>query len=119
MYNKSNIPRQWIRRTLTEEELVVNESRGKYNFTERDLTRVLITVWTQDDISFIPELYRALQRPTPWPPFISPTLPRKPVPWDLLSLAIALYPPRRGSQALLVIKNFGQILKIAAILYFI
>jgi hypothetical protein len=31
---------------------------GKYNFTERDLTRVLVTMWTQDDISFIPELYR-------------------------------------------------------------
>lgn len=43
---------------MTEEELVVNKNRGKYSFAERDLTRVLVTVWTQDDISFIPELYR-------------------------------------------------------------
>ena len=30
----------------------------KHNFTSRDLTRILLTLWTQDDLIFIPERYR-------------------------------------------------------------
>jgi hypothetical protein len=36
----------------------VNKHRPKHNFTSRDLTRILLTLWTQDDLIFIPERYR-------------------------------------------------------------
>lgn len=49
---------QWVRRTLTLEGIVVNKHRPKHNFTMRDLTRVLLTLWTRDDLIFIPERYR-------------------------------------------------------------
>jgi len=44
----------WVRRTLTLEGIVVNKHRPKHNFTVRDLTRVLLALWTQDDLIFIP-----------------------------------------------------------------
>lgn len=37
---------------------MVNVHRPKHNFTARDLTRILSTLWTQDDLIFIPERYR-------------------------------------------------------------
>ena len=49
---------QWVRKVLTLEGLVVNKRRPKHNFAARDLTRILITLWTQDDLIFIPERYR-------------------------------------------------------------
>ena len=36
----------------------MNKRRPKHNFAARDLTRILITLWTQDDLIFIPERYR-------------------------------------------------------------
>ncbi|MCJ1474750.1 hypothetical protein MMC13_003410 [Lambiella insularis] len=47
-----------IRRTLTREGIVVNKHRPKHNFTSKDLTRVLLALWTRDDLIFIPERYR-------------------------------------------------------------
>lgn len=49
---------QWVRRTLVLEGIVVNKHRPKHNFTVRDLTRVLLALWTYDDLIFIPERYR-------------------------------------------------------------
>ena len=49
---------QWVRKVLTKERLVVNKRRAKHNFTTRDLDRTLLTLWTQDDLIFIPERYR-------------------------------------------------------------
>jgi hypothetical protein len=40
------------------EGAVVNKHRPKYNFTVRALTRVQVTLWTKDDLIFIPERYR-------------------------------------------------------------
>jgi hypothetical protein len=40
------------------EGLVVNKHRRKHNFTVRDLTRVLLALWTYDDLIFIHERYR-------------------------------------------------------------
>ncbi|OAG42721.1 AdoMet-dependent rRNA methyltransferase SPB1 [Fonsecaea monophora] len=48
----------WVRQTLTREGIVVNKHRPKHNFTDRDLNRVLLTLWTRDDLIFIPERYR-------------------------------------------------------------
>jgi len=47
-----------VRKTLTLEGLVVNKHKPKHNFTPRELTRILLTLWTKDDIIFIPERYR-------------------------------------------------------------
>ncbi|KAJ4507488.1 hypothetical protein HRR83_004066 [Exophiala dermatitidis] len=47
-----------VRQTLTREGIVVNKHRPKHNFTDRDLNRVLLTLWTRDDLIFIPERYR-------------------------------------------------------------
>jgi hypothetical protein len=47
-----------VRKTLTEEGVVVNKHRPKHNFTQRDLDRLLVTLWTKDDLKFIPERYR-------------------------------------------------------------
>ena len=47
-----------MRRTLTREGVVVNKHRPKQNFTDKDLTRVLLALWTKDDLVFIPERYR-------------------------------------------------------------
>ena len=49
---------QWVRRTLTAESLVVNKRRPKHNFALRDLTRLLVTLWTEDDLIFVHERYR-------------------------------------------------------------
>jgi hypothetical protein len=49
---------QWVRRSLTREGIVVNKHCPKHNFRARDLTRVLLTLWTRDDLIFIPERYR-------------------------------------------------------------
>src|SRR2546423_1361694 len=43
---------------LTAEGLVVNIKKPKYNFTVTTLTKVLVTLWTKDDLIFIPERYR-------------------------------------------------------------
>lgn len=48
----------WIRTTLVEEGVVANVSRPKHNFTVVDLNRILLCLWTEDDISWIPERYR-------------------------------------------------------------
>ena len=37
---------------------MVNVHRPKHNFTWRDLNRLLVTLWTRDDLIFIPERYR-------------------------------------------------------------
>jgi len=60
MYGRSNQsdPSQFVRKTLTEEGVVVNTQRPKHLFTLHDLTRLLVTLWTQDDLKFIPERYR-------------------------------------------------------------
>lgn len=47
-----------MRRTLVFEGIVVNKHRPKHNFTVRDLTRVLLALWTYDDLIFIHERYR-------------------------------------------------------------
>lgn len=47
-----------MRKVLTREGLVVNKHRPKHNFQTRDLTRLLLTLWTKDDLSFTPERYR-------------------------------------------------------------
>lgn len=47
-----------MRRTLTLEGVVANKHRPKHNFTVRDLTRVLLALWTYDDLIFIHERYR-------------------------------------------------------------
>ena len=47
-----------MRKVLTVEGLVINKRKPKHNFSERDLTRILISLWTQDDLIFIPERYR-------------------------------------------------------------
>ena len=49
---------QWVRKVLTLEGLVVNKRKPKHNFTPRELTRILLTLWTKDDLIFIPERYR-------------------------------------------------------------
>ncbi|KIW99701.1 uncharacterized protein Z518_11114 [Rhinocladiella mackenziei CBS 650.93] len=48
----------FVRTTLVEEGLAVNKHRPKYNFTVEVLTLVQITLWTKDDLIFIPERYR-------------------------------------------------------------
>jgi len=48
----------WVRQTLTREGIVLNKHRPKHNFTDRDLGRVLLTLWTRDDLIFITERYR-------------------------------------------------------------
>ena len=47
-----------MRKVLTQESLVVNKRREKHNFTPRELIRILLTLWTKDDLIFIPERYR-------------------------------------------------------------
>jgi hypothetical protein len=47
-----------VRKVLTLEGLVVNKRQPKHNFAARDLTRILVALWTQDDLLFIPEHYR-------------------------------------------------------------
>jgi hypothetical protein len=47
-----------VRKVLTVEGLVVNKRLPKHNFTSRDLNRILLTLWTQDDLIFIHERYR-------------------------------------------------------------
>jgi Protein of unknown function (DUF3435) len=47
-----------VRKVLTVEGLVVNVHQPKHNFTNTDLTRILLALWTQDDLIFIPERYR-------------------------------------------------------------
>lgn len=37
---------------------MLNIMRPKHNFFVADLTRVLVTLWTNDDLIFIPERYR-------------------------------------------------------------
>jgi hypothetical protein len=37
---------------------MVNIKRPKHNFSVVDLTRVLVTLWTKDDLIFISERYR-------------------------------------------------------------
>ncbi|MCJ1426427.1 hypothetical protein MMC29_004330 [Sticta canariensis] len=48
----------WVRKVLTVEGLVVKKHRPKHNFTNRDLNRVSLTVWSRDDLIFIHERYR-------------------------------------------------------------
>lgn len=43
---------------MTLEGTVVNKHRPKHNFTEQDLSRLILTLWTRDDLVFIPERYR-------------------------------------------------------------
>ena len=44
--------------SLTAKGLVVNIRKPKYNFTATTLTKVLVNLWTKDDLIFIPERYR-------------------------------------------------------------
>ena len=43
---------------LTAEGLLVNKRRPKHNFTATDLVRIIVCLWTKDDLNFIPERYR-------------------------------------------------------------
>lgn len=43
---------------MTLEGIVVNKHRPKHNFTVRDLTRILLALWTYDDLIFIHERHR-------------------------------------------------------------
>jgi hypothetical protein len=47
-----------VRTVLVAEEAVVNQHVEKLNFSNKDLTRLLITLWTKSDLSYIPERYR-------------------------------------------------------------
>lgn len=47
-----------MRQVLTVEGLVVNKRLPKHNFTSRDLNRILLALWTRDDLVFIHERYR-------------------------------------------------------------
>lgn len=49
---------QWVRRVLTAEGIVVNQRLPKDNFSVENLTHVLRTLWTKDDLSYVPECYR-------------------------------------------------------------
>lgn len=49
---------QWVRTTLVKEGLVVKKHVPKHNFADRDLSRVLLALWTHDDLLFIHERYR-------------------------------------------------------------
>lgn len=42
-----------VRKTLTAESLVVNKRWEKHLFTLQDLTRILVTLWTRDDLILI------------------------------------------------------------------
>lgn len=42
---------------ITAEGLVVEMKRPKHNFSVADLTRDLVTLWTQDVLIFVPERY--------------------------------------------------------------
>jgi hypothetical protein len=55
--NQSDLP-QLVRKTLTAEGVAVNIRRPKHLFTWRDLNRLLVTLWTQDDLVFVYERYR-------------------------------------------------------------
>ena len=37
---------------------MVNKRRQKHNFQPRDLVRILLTLWTKDDLIYVPERYR-------------------------------------------------------------
>lgn len=37
---------------------MVNKRKPKHNFIETDQRRILVTLWTKDDLIFIPERYR-------------------------------------------------------------
>lgn len=43
---------------MTLEGIVVNKHRLKHNFTQRDVTRLHLTLWTCNDLIFISERYR-------------------------------------------------------------
>jgi hypothetical protein len=63
VYNVSNQPNQpnlpqFARNDLVEQGHVVNMHRPKHLFTWRDLTCLLVTLWTLGDLIFIPERYR-------------------------------------------------------------
>jgi len=49
---------KWVRKTLTVEGVVANIKRPKHNFSVTDLTRLLVTLWTKDNIIYDPERYR-------------------------------------------------------------
>jgi hypothetical protein len=49
---------KWVRTTLVAEGLVVNVRFPKGLFNDTDLTRLLLTLWTKDNLGYIPERYR-------------------------------------------------------------
>ncbi|KAL8934961.1 MAG: hypothetical protein Q9211_004956 [Gyalolechia sp. 1 TL-2023] len=51
-------PQDMSRALRVLEGLVVNKRLPKHNFTSRDLNRILLARWTQDDLIFIHERYR-------------------------------------------------------------
>jgi hypothetical protein len=55
--NQPNLP-QFIRNDPVEQGYVVNRHRPKHLFTWRDLTYLLVTLFTPDDLIFIPERYQ-------------------------------------------------------------
>ncbi|KAI9767321.1 MAG: hypothetical protein M1840_005730 [Geoglossum simile] len=44
-----------VRRTLTKEGVIVNKRKPKHLFGKEDLTEILLTLWTKDDLIFIHE----------------------------------------------------------------
>jgi hypothetical protein len=50
---------QWARKVFTLDGFVVKKRRPKPNFIPHISTRILLTLWTQDDLIFIPKHYRA------------------------------------------------------------
>ena len=48
----------WVRRGLAAEGLIENKRRAKHLFSKEDLTVILLTLWTKDDLRFIHERNR-------------------------------------------------------------
>ncbi|KAI9765370.1 MAG: hypothetical protein M1840_007450 [Geoglossum simile] len=48
----------WVWRTLTKEGVIINKRKPKHLFGKEDLTEILITLWTKDDLIFIHEQNR-------------------------------------------------------------
>ena len=50
--------KQWVRRTLTKEGLIVKKNRPKHLFSEENLAQVLLALWIKNDLIFIHECNR-------------------------------------------------------------
>ncbi|KAI9764758.1 MAG: hypothetical protein M1840_008027 [Geoglossum simile] len=48
----------WVWRTLTKEGIIMNKKKPKHLFGKENLTEILVTLWTKDDLIFIHEQNR-------------------------------------------------------------